>query len=46
MSEERFWFLVSLQLSGEAQPVEQKELESYLKENPEMGFQKEMLTLI
>ena len=43
MNEERFWLLVSLQLSGEAQPADLEELKTYLRENPELAFKKEML---
>ncbi len=43
MNEERFWLLVSLQLSGEALPAEQEELKNYLEENPAMDFPREMI---
>ncbi len=46
MNEERFWLLVSLHLSGEAQPAEQEELKNYLRDNPGQGFEKELVTAI
>ncbi len=46
MNEERFWELVSLQLSGEAQPGELAELEILLQEHPDLSFRKEVMTAI
>jgi transmembrane sensor len=43
MNEERFWLLVSLKLSGEAGAAELKELETLLKQHPEMGLRIETL---
>jgi transmembrane sensor len=44
--EERFWLLVSLQLSGEASTEELTELDGLLRENPEWGLRKELFTNI
>ncbi len=44
--EERFWFLASLKLSGEATPEEQQELADLLRANPHMGLQLELFTNI
>lgn len=41
MTEERFWLLVSLKLSGEALSEELAELETYLQNNPDKRFQAE-----
>lgn len=41
--EQRFWLLVSLQLTGEATPEELAELEAYLQLHPEMGARMEIL---
>ena len=41
--EQRFWLLVSLQLTGEATPEELAELEAYLQLHPEMGGRMEIL---
>ena len=46
MNQERIWELISLKLSGEAQPQELAELESFLQENPEEGFRVETLIAI
>jgi transmembrane sensor len=46
MNEERFWLLVSLKFSGEAQPEELVELETLLQQHPEMGLRTEMLDTI
>lgn len=43
MNEDRFWLLVSLKLSGEAQPEEIAELEMLLQQHPEMGLRVNML---
>src|SRR6266508_4224052 len=43
MNEERFWLLVSLKFSGEANDKELEELDSILKQHPEMGVYSEML---
>jgi transmembrane sensor len=43
MNEERFWYLVSLQLSGEAQPADLEELATYLENHPGISFKREML---
>lgn len=42
--EDRFLELVSLKLSGEADPAELAELETYLKEHPAESFRLDMLT--
>ncbi len=44
--EERFWFLASLKLSGEATPEEQQELAELLRAHPHMGLQLELFTNI
>jgi len=41
--DERFWLLVSLQLSGEATPEELAELEAFLQQRPGMGVRMEAL---
>ena len=41
--EERFWLLVSLQLSGEATPEELTELQDILHQHPEWALRKEIL---
>lgn len=41
--EERFWLLVSLQLSGEATPEELIELQDILRQYPEWTFRREIL---
>jgi len=41
--DERFWLLVSLQLSGEAMPEELAELETFLQQRPGMGVRMEAL---
>lgn len=46
MNEERFWELVTLELSGEARTEELQELELLLQENPELGFRKEMFATV
>jgi ferric-dicitrate binding protein FerR (iron transport regulator) len=38
MNEERTWYLLSVQLSGEATPEEQEELNTLLKQQPELGL--------
>ena len=43
MNEERVWLLFSLQLSGEATPEEQKELNDLLKQYPDMGLRMEIM---
>jgi ferric-dicitrate binding protein FerR (iron transport regulator) len=43
METERIWFLMSLQLSGEATPEENSELVELLKVYPEAGLQAELL---
>jgi ferric-dicitrate binding protein FerR (iron transport regulator) len=43
MSEERFWLLVSLKLSGEASAAEIAELENLLLQYPEFGMRTELL---
>ena len=42
--EERFWFLASLKLSGEATPEEQQELAGLLRAYPQLGLQLELFT--
>lgn len=42
--EERFWLLVSLDLSGEATAEELAELAGLLRDHPEWGLRKELLT--
>jgi transmembrane sensor len=44
--EDRFLELVSLKLSGEADPAELAELETYLREHPGASFRLDMLTSI
>jgi transmembrane sensor len=46
MNEDRFWLLVSLKLSGEAQPEEIAELEMLLMQHPEMGLRADMLNTV
>src|ERR1700759_1156507 len=43
MQDDRFWLLVSLQLTGEATQEELAELEAGLLQRPEMGARMEML---
>jgi transmembrane sensor len=43
MQEDRFWLLVSLQLTGEATPEELAELGAFLQQRPDMGVRMEML---
>jgi transmembrane sensor len=42
--EERFWFLASLKLSGEATPEEHQELADLLRAHPQLGLQLELFT--
>jgi len=44
--EERFWFLASLKLSGEATPEELQELAELLRAHPQLGLQLELFTNI
>ena len=46
MTEERFWLLVSLKLSGEALSEELAELETYLQKHPERKFQAERVNAL
>lgn len=46
MKNDRFWELISLKLSGEAQPSEITELEEFLQENPGEGLRTEALIAI
>lgn len=46
MSEERLWLLVSLKLSGEAQPDELAELENLLEEYPDQEVRAQLLQTI
>lgn len=46
MKQDRFWELISLKLSGEAQPSEITELEEFLQNNPEEGLRMESLIAI
>lgn len=46
MKQDRFWELISLKLSGEAQPAELTELEEFLQENPGEGLRMETLIAI
>lgn len=46
MNEDRFWSLVSLKLSGEAQPEELAELEMLLQQHPELGLRADMLDTV
>lgn len=43
MNEDRFWLLVSLKLTDEADAAELQELERLLREHPEWGMKAEML---
>lgn len=43
MSEERFWLLVSLKITGEASEAELKELEAILQRDPSLGFKMSIL---
>src|SRR5687767_4800597 len=43
MNEERVWYLLSVQLSGEATPEELDELNTLLKLYPELGLQTEIM---
>ncbi|WP_207513417.1 FecR family protein [Longitalea luteola] len=43
MNEERVWFLLSIQLSGEATPKELEELNSLLKQHPEWELRAELM---
>lgn len=46
MNEEKFWLLVSVKLSGEAQPEELEELETLLQQHPDMELRMQMLQTI
>jgi len=43
MKEERVWYLLSVQLSGEATPEELEELNTLLKQHPELGLRAEIV---
>jgi ferric-dicitrate binding protein FerR (iron transport regulator) len=43
MNEERVWYLLSIQLTDEITPEEQKELNTLLKQSPELGLRAEIL---
>ncbi|WP_205512916.1 FecR family protein [Longitalea arenae] len=43
MNEERVWYLLSVQLSGEATPEELEELNALLKQHPELGLRAEIM---
>jgi transmembrane sensor len=43
MNEERVWYLLSVQLSGEATQEELEELNTLLKEHPELGMRTEIM---
>jgi transmembrane sensor len=43
MNEERVWYLLSVQLSGEATPEELEELNSLLKQQPELGLRADIM---
>jgi len=43
MNEERVWYLLSIQLTGEITPEELKELNTLLKQYPELGLRAEIL---
>lgn len=43
MNEERVWYLLSVQLSGEATPEELEELNTLLKQQPGLGLRAEIL---
>jgi ferric-dicitrate binding protein FerR (iron transport regulator) len=44
MKEERVWYLLSVQLSGEATPEELEELNTILKQYPELGLRTEIVS--
>ena len=46
MSQDRFLELLSLKLSGEANPEELAELEAFIADNPDQGFRSEILDQI
>ena len=46
MTDERFWLLISLKLSGEARPEELAELEAYLEQNPTKKFQADRVNTV
>lgn len=46
MNEDRFWLLISLKFSGEAQPEELSELETLLQENPDLQLRAGMMQSI
>jgi transmembrane sensor len=46
MSQDRFLELMSLKLSGEANPEELAELEAFIADNPDQGFRSEILDQI
>lgn len=43
MNEERIWYLLSVQLSGEATPEELEELNTLLKQQPELGLRADIM---
>jgi transmembrane sensor len=43
MNEERVWYLLSVQLSGEATPEELEELNTLLKQQPELGLRADIM---
>jgi ferric-dicitrate binding protein FerR (iron transport regulator) len=43
MNEERTWYLLSVQLSGEATPEELEELNTLLKQQPELGLRADIM---
>jgi len=43
MDEEKFWYLLSVKLTGEASSEELQALEQLLQQNPELGLQSQML---
>jgi ferric-dicitrate binding protein FerR (iron transport regulator) len=43
MNEERVWYLLSVQLSGEATPEELEELNTLLMQHPELGLRAEIM---
>ena len=43
MNEERVWYLLSVQLSGEATPEELDELNTLLKQQPELGLRADIM---
>lgn len=46
MTEERFWLLLSLKLSGEATPQELAELETCIQEFPEKSYQADKMDIL